>query len=92
MCLKAFLACVVDETGGMLEQSFQPPFTTMKTKNATRACQACAFWNELESDAGECRRHAPQTLAFEVDEEVKFESMFPVTAGDDWCGDFEKKD
>lgn len=46
----------------------------------------------MEDSHGECRRHAPQTVAFEVDDEVKFESMFPVTAGDDWCGDFEKKD
>ena len=92
MYLKAFLACTADEPGVMLGRSFQPPFTTMKTKTATRACQACAYWNPFESDAGECRRHAPQTVAFEVDEEVKFESMFPVTAGDDWCGDFEKKD
>ena len=92
MYLKAFFACLGAEVGVMLGRSFQPPFTAMKTKTTTRACQACAFWNELESDAGECRRHAPQTVAFEVDEEVKFESMFPVTAGDDWCGDFEKKD
>lgn len=53
-----------------------------------RVCQNCAFWNSLDNSQGECRRHAPQTIAFEVDEEVKFESMFPITAGDDWCGDF----
>jgi len=76
----------------MLDPSLSTTITIMKTTTATRACAACAYWNKLEDDAGECRRHAPQTLAFEVDEEVKFESMFPVTAGDDWCGDFEKKD
>jgi hypothetical protein len=64
----------------------------MKTVITTRACQACAFWNPIEEEAGECRRHAPQTVAFEVDDEVKFESMFPVTAAEDWCGDFQKKD
>ena len=46
----------------------------------------------MEDSHGECRRHAPQTVAFEVDDEVKFESMFPVTASDDWCGDFQKSD
>jgi hypothetical protein len=66
--------------------------TAMKTKKAHRACEACAFWNPMEDSHGECRRHAPQTVAFEVDDEVKFESMFPVTAADDWCGDFEKAD
>lgn len=60
----------------------------MNTKIATRACGACAYWNSLGDETGECRRHAPQTIAFEVDEEVKFESMFPMTASDDWCGDF----
>jgi hypothetical protein len=64
----------------------------MKTKKTTWACAACTFWNKLDGEHGECRRHAPQTVAFEVDDEVKFESMFPVTAGEDWCGDFEKAD
>ncbi len=67
-------------------------FTAMKTIKITRACEACTFWNKLEESHGECRRHAPQTVAFEVDDEVKFESMFPVTAGEDWCGDFEKEE
>ncbi len=67
-------------------------FLNMNTMTTTRACEACAYWNKVEHDHGECRRHAPQTVAFEVDEEVKFESMFPVTAGDDWCGDFCRAD
>lgn len=67
------------------------PDTAMKTKaTTTRACANCAYWKALAESTGECRRHAPQTIAFEVDEEVKFESKFPVTAGSDWCGDFEK--
>ena len=45
----------------------------------------------MEDSHGECRRHAPQTVAFEVDDEVKFESKFPVTAAEDWCGDFTPK-
>jgi hypothetical protein len=61
----------------------------MNTKTTTiRACGSCTYWNELGDTRGECRRHAPQTVAFEVDEEVKFESMFPMTAAEDWCGDF----
>lgn len=64
----------------------------MQTTTITRACQACEFWNIVEANTGECRRHAPQTVSFEVDDEVKFESMFPVTAGEDWCGDFSRAD
>ena len=62
----------------------------MKTTTKTKACGQCVHWNSLDANSGECRRHAPQMVAFEVDEEVKFESRFPVTASDDWCGDFEK--
>ena len=52
------------------------------------ACDRCAHWNDLEDSTGECRRHAPQTISFEVDDELRFESMFPMTASDDWCGDY----
>ena len=56
--------------------------------STVRACGNCTYWNVLENGNGECRRHAPQTIAFEVDEEVKFESKFPVVTAEDWCGDF----
>jgi acid phosphatase class B len=65
--------------------------TIMKTTTVTRACGKCIHWNKLKSGDGECRRHAPQTVAFEIDDEVKFESKFPVTASEDWCGDFTPK-
>jgi len=60
------------------------------TITTTRACSECTFWNELDGSKGECRRHAPQMIAFEVDEEVQFESKFPITLQEDWCGDFER--
>lgn len=58
------------------------------TATRTRVCANCTHWNALDNSSGECRRHAPQTIAFEVDDEVKFESKFPITADRDWCGDF----
>ena len=58
------------------------------TTTTARACGNCTYWNMLEDGSGECRRHAPQTVAFEVDDEMTFESMFPVVSADDWCGDF----
>ena len=61
----------------------------MDTATTTKACSACTHWNATDGATGECRRHAPQMVVFEVDDEVKFESKFPVTTSSDWCGDFE---
>lgn len=63
----------------------------METITTRAACKDCTFWNPLKSNEGQCRRHAPQMVAFEVDDKVRFESKFPVTAGEDWCGDFQKE-
>lgn len=57
----------------------------------TKACSDCIHWNAKSSEQGECRRHAPQLVSFEVDADVKIQSRFPTTAKDDWCGDFEAK-
>ena len=61
----------------------------MSTETATKSCQACAYWNEGGSGEGECRRRAPQTIVFEVNDKVSVESRFPSTSATDWCGDFE---
>ncbi|MEM9446127.1 MAG: hypothetical protein AAGA18_12340 [Verrucomicrobiota bacterium] len=58
------------------------PTTTMTT------CESCKHWNSKGSE-GECRRHAPQTIVFELDSETRIESRFPTTQKDDWCGDHE---
>lgn len=63
------------------------PTTAKKT---TKACASCAHYKTSTATRGECRRHAPQTIAFQVDEGVKFESRFPETKPTDWCGDFAK--
>lgn len=62
----------------------------METMTSTKSCAACAHWNGSGQE-GECRRHAPQLISFEVDESVKVESRFPTTSAQDWCGDFEAK-
>ncbi len=64
------------------------PATT--TKTSVKACAACAHYKSNTATLGECRRHAPQTIAFQVDAGVKFESRFPKTKASDWCGDFAK--
>ncbi len=63
----------------------------MSTTTATKACAACSHWKAGAGAEGECRRHAPQLITFEVDDEVKVVSRFPTTAAADWCGDFEAK-
>ena len=55
----------------------------------TAACEKCAYWNKMSAGEGECRRNAPQSVVFAVDEDTKFETRFPVTASDDWCGEFK---
>ena len=51
-------------------------------------CETCTYWQAKADTTGECRRHAPQTIAFTVDDDVRFESRFPLTKAADWCGDF----
>ncbi len=66
--------------------------TTTTTPTAESAtCSKCKYWNAVESDQGECRVRAPQTIAFNIDEETRFETRFPATAASDWCGEFEAR-
>ena len=61
------------------------------TKVTEKSCAACANWNALEGDDGECRVRAPQTIVFKIDDETQFDTVFPVTSSSDWCGEFKKK-
>jgi hypothetical protein len=63
----------------------------MSTQTTTKTCANCAHWNEKVAASGECRRHAPQNLVFEVEDGIRFESRFPTTTASDWCGDFAAK-
>jgi hypothetical protein len=63
----------------------------MTTVETTNTCATCASWKSSASTEGECRRHAPQLVVFEIDESTKIESRFPTTKADDWCGDFQEK-
>lgn len=67
--------------------------TTTKAKKtaSAKACTNCAHYQSVSASAGECRRHAPQTVAFQVDDGVKFEGRFPAVKAADWCGDFAIK-
>ncbi len=68
--------------------------STAKAKSAkpvAKTCAACAHYQAVAASAGECRRHAPQTVTFHVDAGVKFESRFPAVKAADWCGDYQAK-
>jgi len=63
----------------------------METATKTATCVKCSHWNPTESAKGECRRQPPQAISFKVDNDVKFETRFPVTNESDWCGEFSAK-
>jgi len=60
----------------------------METATVSKTCSACAYWKETSSSMGECRVRSPQSIVFKVDDETKFESRFPETKAEDWCGEF----
>lgn len=61
------------------------------TQVSNKTCNACAFWNAKGDDSGECRVRPPQGMMFQVDAETKFETRFPVTSAQDWCGEFRAR-
>ncbi len=61
---------------------------TTSTKADIKTCSACRYWNEQSDNEGECRVRPPQAISFRVDEETHFETVFPVTKAEDWCGEF----
>ncbi len=60
-----------------------------KTDQQVESCGKCIYWKATADDKGSCRRQPPQAISFEVDDEVKFETLFPTTSSEDWCGEFK---
>jgi hypothetical protein len=66
-----------------------------------RLCGNCKYWNKIREtffedrtkDAGQCRIRAPRGFIGSVDSNVKHyvKYRFPLTACDDWCGEFKSK-
>lgn len=63
----------------------------MTTQTTTETCSSCKSWSSATGTTGECRRHAPQLIVFEVDAATKIESRFPTTGAEAWCGDYQAK-
>lgn len=55
---------------------------------ANASCSKCAYWKSVSAQKGECRRNAPQSVVFAVDEDTRFETHFPETGATDWCGEY----
>lgn len=47
-----------------------------------KICALCIFVNKTD-DAFECRRYPPKI-------NIRDESIYPLVAGEDWCGEFRK--
>jgi len=63
----------------------------MTTATEDKTCAKCKYWDNANSNSGQCRRSAPQAVVFKVDSEVEYRSVFPETVESDWCGDFTEK-
>lgn len=82
MLIKGFLCAIVESQQGKR--------ITMTTQTSTKTCSSCKYWDAQSSDSGACRRKAPQTVVFEISNEQTLKTVFPVTAGSDWCGEYEQ--
>jgi len=61
-----------------------------------RGCDGCRFWRRRDPDDrggdwGECRR-MPPTLPPVEDDKLLHVGIWPHTAGDDWCGEWQGVD
>lgn len=57
-------------------------------------CESCRFWKvgDYPHD-GQCRAHAPRVFVLRnPGETADFETAFPVTSRNAWCGEFVKKE
>jgi hypothetical protein len=64
------------------------------TDEKTTSCRQCRFWDEIRQDRGNCRRYAPRATPEAVATsqhtgELESAAVFPITFGDDWCGEYQ---
>ena len=71
----------------------------MTRETEVMVCGSCRFFNAIRDEEGQCRRHAPRPIPWEVlfacarlatdADEPQTESAFPTVSIDEWCGEFE---
>jgi hypothetical protein len=54
--------------------------------NQNDACNACRFWTARR----ECRRFPPQLTTLGNPHSLDAASLWPITRGFDWCGEFRE--
>jgi hypothetical protein len=55
-------------------------------------CENCKFWN---LDEIKCQRYPPtiiENIKYPDEDDDPYSSDFPVSAPDDWCGEFKKRE
>jgi hypothetical protein len=55
-------------------------------------CENCKFWN---FDEIKCQRYPPtiiENIKYPDEDDDPYSSDFPVSAPDDWCGEFTKRE
>ena len=65
-------------------------------------CENCKYWKKVthikfegvKKDGGQCRLHSPRSFFnfFENTPKQVVNYRFPLTACDDWCGEYTSKD
>lgn len=69
-------------------------------KMADESCKKCRFWKEFgkmtfekeRKSAGFCRKLSPRSISVSLGSfKDSLRYRFPVSAADDWCGQFEKR-
>ncbi len=56
-------------------------------------CACCHWWSRIGGSNGSCRIRAPVVVAnpdADTHREAPYLSVFPMTAGSDWCGEWLK--
>jgi hypothetical protein len=78
----------------------RPPATSTPASGSV-ACVNCNYWRKQSVESGECRRRAPQVVAY-TESQTKGEhgeyresvdsytrSEWPNTLAEEWCGEYE---
>jgi hypothetical protein len=61
-----------------------------------KLCENCVYWEALEGPRetlGSCHRHAPMPVLHDAwpDTKPARDAWWPLTAPDDWCGEWKEQ-
>ena len=75
----------------------------MSWENRNLRCHDCRFWwpapeaagkepSRERSLLGQCRRHAPPAMVFDVPDHARHYPAWVTTKREDWCGEHQHKE